>query len=155
MSFNTQAILRELNIPLGTTIPLPYGLMLEVGLADNLEDLCTNDNELKALGGLLEYCGAAIITLTEASLLPICSVVVLVNERLGVLISYRDRGILQYLSANNLPSPELFINEGIEQLGITQYLNNLIPGIPMQYIPFEELVPLWYKIINSKMIYVL
>lgn len=155
MGFNTQTILQELNIPLGTTIPLPYGLMLEVGLTDNLEDLCTNNNELKALGGLLEYCGAALITLTEASLIPICSIVVLANEHLGLILSYRDRGILQYLSANNLPSPEEFINEGIEQLGIMQYLNSLIPGIPIQYIPFEELVPLWYKIINSRMIYML
>lgn len=155
MGFNAQTVLESLGIPVGTTIALPYGLMLEISMVDNANELCTDHNQVQALEGLLGICQGVMMTLSEVELLDLCSVIFIANEYLGVIISYRDRGIIQLAAENGLPSPEDLINAGMEELGINEMIQQVIPGCPVQYIPFEELVPLWWKIVNSKLIYVI
>ena len=153
---NAQMILDKLDMPVGATIPLPYGLTLEITMPSNLDELCDTADERQAIDGLLGVCQGVLITLSEATLLDIASLVMLVNSHLGLIVFVRDRGIVDLVARiNPNASVEEFINDCIAESGIIEAIQEEIPEIPFQYLEFEEIVPLWWKIVNSRLIYVL
>lgn len=153
---SAQMILDKLGMPVGATIPLPYGLTLEITMPSDLDELCDTADERQALDGLLGVCQGVLITLSEATLLDLASLVMLVNSHLGMIMFVRDRGIVDFIAKiNPNASIEEFINNCIIESGIIEAIQEEIPEIPFQYLEFEEIVPLWWKIVNSRMIYIL
>lgn len=52
-------------------------------------------------------------------------------------------------------SIEDVLNEFLLESGIIEEMNKQFDEVQVQYLPFEELVPLWWRIVNSRMVYVL
>ena len=151
---SAQSILDELGVPVGVTIPLPYGLTLEVSLPYNIQSLCRDENELRAIQGLLSVGQGILLNVSEVSLLELASIIVIVNVRLGVIISVRDRGLVNICKElDPRYSIEDNLNYLVNRLGIIDSVREKIPDVKIQYMEFKDLVGLWYKIVNSGMIY--
>ena len=151
-----QDMLDAMGVNVGATIPLPYGLMLEITVPNNLNELCETPEELQAVEGLLSVCQGVLFTLSEVSLLELASLIMIVNPELGIIMSIRDRGIVQMLTQiNPNASIEDVLNEFLLESGIIEEMNKQFDEVQVQYLPFEELVPLWWRIVNSRMVYVL
>ena len=156
---SAQEILEEMGLPIGATIPLPYGLTLTISMPSNLESICDDGNQLQALGGLLSTCQGIMLTLGEVKLLDLAHLLLIVNPELGVIATVRDAGIVRYASRINPNiSIEEFINSCLIESGLLDEVQEMLDidyEIPFQILPFDDLVPLWWKIVNSGMIYVL
>lgn len=153
---NAQMILDKIGVPVGGTIPLPFGLTLEISAETDLDFLCDNHNEKVALKGLLGVCQSVVLTLSGLMVVDIASLVMLVNPKLGAIFFVRDRGIAEVIGdINPNLSIEEFINNCVIESGLFDAIQEELPDIPLQLVEFEEIIPLWWKIVNSKLIYVL
>lgn len=151
MSFSAQTLMESMDIPLEADIPLPYGLSLKISMVDGAEEMCNTANELQALQGLLGICQGVLLTLSEVKI-PLASLILVANERLGLILSLKEVGPLEDIIANTgLTSITDFLDSILHDFMVE--INSRIPGVNVQYIQFEEIVPLWWKIVNSKMIY--
>lgn len=155
-SLNAQALIRQLGIPIETLIPLPYGLMLKISIPNNINSICKNHNEVVAVEGFLSVCQGVLITLSEAEVLDLAAAIVVANPDIGTIVSIRDLGFIEMAARfNKEVSIEGVIMDFLNESGMLRMLDVISPIANIQFLEFEDLVPLWWKIVNSKMIYVL
>lgn len=153
MTFNAQSLLESAGINIEQEIPLPYGLSIKISMADGIEQLCETPNQIRALQGLMGVCQGIFLTLSELEI-PLIYLVVVANNKLGIIISTRQNGdIEEVLNRLGLSCVQDLID--IAMNWVVEQISSMVPGLPVQYIEFPELEILWYKIVNSKMVYVL
>lgn len=153
MEFNAQTLLEAAGVAIEQEIPLPYGLAIKISMADGIEKLCATPNEVQALQGLMGVCQGILLTLTELQI-PLIHMVLVANKYLGVIVSTKAGDLVgEVIEKLGLSCIEDLIDLALEE--VLDMIDSTVPGLTVQYIEFCEMETLWYKIVNSKMIYIL
>lgn len=151
---NAQTIMDERGMPVGCRIDLPYTLYLEVSGAENVCKFCHNEDEETALTGLLSVCQGVLLTVGGMGHFDLGAIIMIVNPLIGAIVSARDVGLTRVCKHINPNSSfEAIVEDAMSGSELVTAMLSKSGQSQLQYVEFEDLVPLWVQLFESGTIY--
>lgn len=144
-----QSILEQCGVVPGVKIPLPYGLELELQPPFELEKFCDNEEQLRALQGLVGLCQGVVAYINELGV-TFAVMIITFNIHCGLVYTVRDAGIMLKLKQiNPMLSIEKLYEEVITRTGFLGALESLGMTSEITYVPMDEIANFYAELLNS------